>query len=313
MTGRKSLHAKRPDSPAGERTGGKSRFARYGIEHDARIRKASSKADRRMEGVLEALDGYLRFQKRLGWAFNVSDYYDDGRMLVNFACESLAEVTVSPKDVEKFSLIAPRLVRAGFPESHLAPFLNGLMEMASLQRIRLHSVHGLFEVGTDNDRIIEITGDVGRMAGGGMKRGLIHVKGSVGESAGSDMDGGTLLVDSHAEAELGSAMAGGLIHIRGDAGILCGPGMGTAKVKHTEEPLIIIDGNAGDRLGSGMKGGAIIVAGNAGEKVGEGMEGGCIYVKGSLRSLAKNIKDGYIQLGSDRIIYDGGYCDKKKG
>ena len=50
---------------------------------------------------------------------------------------------------------------------------------------------------------------------------------------------------------------------------------------------IIVEGNAGDSIGSGMKRGIIIINGNAGSGIGVKMEGGQILLNGGCGSIAK--------------------------
>ncbi|MEM5881796.1 MAG: hypothetical protein QXJ14_03705 [Candidatus Aenigmatarchaeota archaeon] len=102
---------------------------------------------------------------------------------------------------------------------------------------------------------------------------------------------------------IGMYLSKGKVIVEGDVGNNVGHGMkgGSIHIKgnarsyigyEMENGNIIVKGNAGDFVGSWMKGGSIHIKGNAGVGVGFGMENGNIIVKGN---AGDNV--GYVMIG----------------
>jgi hypothetical protein len=107
------------------------------------------------------------------------------------------------------------------------------------------------------------------------------------------------------------------IIIQGDAGNWVGSGMkaGTITVQgntedwvgaHMEDGTILLQGNTEDWAGIQMEGGTITVQGNVRYNTGESMEGGTIYIEGKYGSLSYyDIKGGNIYHKRKLIVKDG--------
>lgn len=110
----------------------------------------------------------------------------------------------------------------------------------------------------------------------------IVIKNSFGklDFIGKELETGSITVEGDAGAYMGIGMLGGAIHVTGNAGIFTACEM--------KKGMITIDGDAGDFLGGalpgnkmGMKGGIVLVKGNAGERVGDHMRRGNILIEGN--------------------------------
>ena len=104
--------------------------------------------------------------------------------------------------------------------------------------------------------LLQIYGDVGAYLGQGMAGGRIELFGSAGVYAAAQMRGGTIQVTAHAGDLLGAALPG-------DAA-----GM--------EEGVVLVGGDAGDRVGERMRRGLIAVGGRLGDYAAARMIGGTI-------------------------------------
>ena len=145
----------------------------------------------------------------------------------------------------------------------------------------------LFAVeGERSDRIV-VQGDLGHVKkiGQGMRRGRIDVHSDIGPHLGAHMRGGEITVRGNAGDWAGAHMAGGRIRIHGNAGHHVGAGYPGEK-KGVNRGVIIVEGNAGSRIGAVMRRGLIVVTGNAGEFAGANMIAGSIFVFGHLGKRA---------------------------
>lgn len=96
---------------------------------------------------------------------------------------------------------------------------------------------------------------------------------------GKELDSGTITVNGNAGAYLGMSMKAGEIKVFGNAGLYAACEMKKGSLE--------INGNTGDFLGGalpgnkmGMKGGMILVKGQAGDRVGDHMRRGIILIEG---------------------------------
>jgi len=145
----------------------------------------------------------------------------------------------------------------------------------------------LFAVdGERSDRIV-VQGDLGHVKkiGQGMSRGRIEVQSDIGPHLGAHMRGGEITVRGNAGDWAGAHMAGGRIWIHGNAGHHVGAGYPGEK-RGVNRGVIIVEGNAGSRIGAVMRRGLIVVTGNAGEFAGARMIAGSIFVFGHLGKRA---------------------------
>jgi len=126
---------------------------------------------------------------------------------------------------------------------------------------------------------LQVEGDVGDYAGGGMRAGELVVRGNALALAACEMAGGLLDIagnvgDFAASTLPGSmdGMRGGTLIVRGNAGARFGDRMrrGTA----------LVFGDAGDFLASRMVAGTIAIGGSAGAHVGYGMRRGSVVFAG---------------------------------
>lgn len=122
---------------------------------------------------------------------------------------------------------------------------------------------------------IRVEGDVGSYAGMRMKGGKLGVLGNADAYAACELKNGTLVIEGNAGDFLGAClpgnkkgMAGGVVLVKGDAGDRVGD--------HMRRGVILIEGDAGGYLGSRMTAGTIAVLGRAGANIGYGMGRGTL-------------------------------------
>ena len=127
---------------------------------------------------------------------------------------------------------------------------------------------------------LEVEGDVGAFLGAGLLSGSIRVSGSAGAFAATGMVDGTLHVCGNVGDFLGAAIAGdkqgmlgGLVIVNGDAGDRVGD--------HLRRGIILIGGNSGDYCASRMLAGTIAVRGRVGALPGYAMKRGTLLLAGA--------------------------------
>ncbi|MFA5982584.1 MAG: formylmethanofuran dehydrogenase subunit C [Methylococcaceae bacterium] len=128
-----------------------------------------------------------------------------------------------------------------------------------------------------NKGSIAVEGDAGAYLAMGMLSGEVRVSGNVGIYAGCEMKKGYLEIAGHVGDFLGGAlpgnkmgMKGGMILVRGNAGERVGD--------HLRRGTILIEGNAGDYCGSRMIAGTIAVMGQTGRYLGYAMRRGTLLL-----------------------------------
>ena len=124
---------------------------------------------------------------------------------------------------------------------------------------------------------IEVEGDAGAYLGLGMVSGNIHVLGRVDIFAACEMKNGRITIDGDTGDFLGAAlpgnkmgMKGGMVLVKGNAGERVGD--------HMRRGNILIEGNAGDYCGSRMTAGTIAVMGQTGRYLGYAMRRGTLLL-----------------------------------
>ena len=139
----------------------------------------------------------------------------------------------------------------------------------------LTSVHGIGAGLTDGT--IRIDGNAGRHLGAEMRGGRIEVFGDVGDWVGAEMHGGQIRVHGNAADHAAAVypgsprgMTGGELLIDGDAGDQLGTAM--------RRGLVAVGGAAGDGVGTRMIAGTILVGGRCGRHAGAGMRRGTIVL-----------------------------------
>ncbi len=143
---------------------------------------------------------------------------------------------------------------------------------------------------------IDIEGIPGNALGAYLNESVIHVVGNVQDATGDTMNGGEIVIHGCAGDATGYAMRGGTIYIRGNTGYRAGIHM---KAYQSQQPVIVIGGEAGSFLGEYQAGGMIVVLGldlpkkldgrdyaghpykrpDVGDFLGTGMHGGKIYIR----------------------------------
>ena len=120
--------------------------------------------------------------------------------------------------------------------------------------------------------------------GAGMVAGALRVEGDVGAWLGAGLAGGAIDVSGSAGAFAASGMAAGTLHVRGDVGDFLGAALAGNK-QGMLGGQVIVDGNAGDRVGDHMRRGMLLIGGNAGDYCGSRMLAGTIIVHGRTGTL----------------------------
>ena len=141
-----------------------------------------------------------------------------------------------------------------------------------------------------NSGSITVHGHAGAYLGFAMKNGVITVHGSVGAYAASGMKNGLLHVRGNADDFLAAAipgdrhgMMGGVVIITGDAGDRVGD--------HMRGGAVLIEGNAGDYCASRMLAGTIAVLGKAARFAGHGMKRGTLLLSSMPTELPATFND----------------------
>jgi len=109
---------------------------------------------------------------------------------------------------------------------------------------------------------ISVEGDAGAYLGMGLKGGAINVSGSVGAYAACELKNGEITIGGDAGDFLGAALPGNKKGMQGG--------------------VVVVKGNAGDRVGDHLRRGAILIEGNAGDYLGSRMTAGTIGVLGEV-------------------------------
>lgn len=123
----------------------------------------------------------------------------------------------------------------------------------------------------------EVEGDLGDYVGLKSRNCRIEVRGGVGDFAGAEMEGGTLIVSGNAGHFAGAALPGdrrgmrdGLLLIRGDAGDRLGDQLRSGN--------LLVEGSAGDFCASRVIAGTVAVMGKVGRLPGYGLRRGTLLL-----------------------------------
>lgn len=117
--------------------------------------------------------------------------------------------------------------------------------------------------------------------GSGMTSGRLTVIGDAGDYLGFEMAGGEIEVKGNVEAFAASGMRNGFLHIQGNAGDYLGGAIAGNK-QGMKGGIVIVTGNAGDRVGDQMRRGLLLIEGNAGNYCACRMVAGTIGVLGEV-------------------------------
>ena len=121
--------------------------------------------------------------------------------------------------------------------------------------------------------------------GKGVRQGSIEVKGDAGSYLGMQMRGGTIRVSGSIDAYGACELKNGFIEISGNAGDFLGASQ-IGNLKGMAGGVVLVRGNAGDRVGDHLRRGIILIEGNAGAYLGSRMTAGTIIVQGEVGPYA---------------------------
>lgn len=121
--------------------------------------------------------------------------------------------------------------------------------------------------------------------GKGMREGTIEVKGDAGSYLGMQMRGGTIRVSGSIDAYGACELKNGFIEIKGHAGDFLGASQ-IGNLKGMSGGVVLVRGDAGDRVGDHLRRGIILIEGNAGAYLGSRMTAGTIAVQGTVGPFA---------------------------
>jgi formylmethanofuran dehydrogenase subunit C len=137
---------------------------------------------------------------------------------------------------------------------------------------------------------IEVEGDAGAYLGLKMRGGRIHARGNCGEFCASGLSGGCIQIDGDADDYLGAALVGERQGMRGG--------------------MVLVKGNAGDRVGDCMRRGTILVEGTAGDYCCSRMIAGSVAVLGDIgQSIGFGMRRGTLLLASEPAEYPATFVD----
>ncbi|NLJ30143.1 MAG: glutamate synthase [Clostridiales bacterium] len=130
---------------------------------------------------------------------------------------------------------------------------------------------------------LSIYGIPGNDLGCYLNGGTIAVNGNAQDATGDTMNDGAIVIHGSSGDATGYGMRGGKILVKGNAGYRAGIHM---KAYQTQQPLLMIGGEAGSFLGEYQAGGTIVVLGlnskkkaPVGNLCGTGMHGGKMYLR----------------------------------
>ena len=160
-------------------------------------------------------------------------------------------------------------------------------EIKEIERLRLGNyrqslaVGDIFKVSGDDSRHIEFEDSVSAFEriGYGMTEGSIVVFGDAGAFTGALMRGGEIHIFGSAGDFSASSMSGGLVRIEGSAGNYLGAGAPGSKFG-MKDGCIVVNGDAGIRLGQRMRRGLIVAGGSVESGACAGMIAGTVIVLG---------------------------------
>ncbi len=170
--------------------------------------------------------------------------------------------------------------------SGLTPAKLAQMSVPDISKIvvgttkRALKVGDLFNViGKPGDRVV-IQGGSSKLdfVGAELADGTMVVEGEVGMCAGRLMRSGKLEIKGDAGGWLASAAAGGIVHVTGSAGSGIG-GLRPGDKFGMTGGIVVVDGDAGDRVGERMRRGTIIVRGRCAANAGARMLGGTVWAE----------------------------------
>jgi formylmethanofuran dehydrogenase subunit C len=180
--------------------------------------------------------------------------------------------------------------------TQLTPDLLKGLSLSQIGEITLNNqlVSDLFEItGSDTENIVfknscQFFDNVGKS----MSLGSITLEGDAGAYLGFGLKNGTIHCHGNTQAFAACNMVSGLLKIDGDTGDFLG-GASSGLRKGMRGGIVIVKGNAGDRVGDQMRRGLILIEGNVGDYCASRMIAGTIGVLGTVGSYTGfNMKRG---------------------
>lgn len=162
--------------------------------------------------------------------------------------------------------------------------IGGLLLQCGKKRLR---VDELFTVSGSDPQHIIIRNSTSKLdnIGKQLDGGRITVEGSAGAYLGMGMKTGIIKVTEHAFLYAACEMRGGAIHIDGNVGDFLGAALPGNK-QGMQGGMVLIKGNAGERVGDHMRRGMLLIEGNVGDYCGSRMIAGTIAVMGQVGKYA---------------------------
>jgi len=173
------------------------------------------------------------------------------------------------------------------------------------------TVGDLFRVRVGDPRQLRIEGSCDRLdlVGHAMRDGEIVVDGDVGTRAGRLMSGGRLFVDGHAGPWAASGMTGGTLEITRSAGDRLG-GPLAGEMAGMRGGVVVVRGDAGERVGDRMRRGTIVVEGRSGAHAGSRMLAGTLILRRAAGALPGYLmRRGTIVLGEGSNVMSPTFVD----
>jgi formylmethanofuran dehydrogenase subunit C len=148
---------------------------------------------------------------------------------------------------------------------------------------RAARVGDVFDVSGSDATQVVFTGTTGRChrIGAGATGGSIRVEGDAGDHLGLQMKGSEITVTGNAGDFAACEMKKGRIIVQGHVGDCAGAPLPGNK-KGMSGGMLVVHGNAGERLADQLRRGQILVAGNAGAYAASRMVAGTVLVLGSI-------------------------------
>lgn len=232
-------------------------FRRYKKETKQEVRKPDVKENKALKEIKEVWQRFkYSYDDRDEVDTEVFGNYVEASALVKV----FARLPYTPKDVQLFAIALAEFQEEPHFNLKAGVFLSALINNGSAKHYNLdlshlsHLSEGICFLGYENNKIVNVTGNVDVGLGQEMRAGRIVLDGNAGVFAGSDMSGGTLVIKGDVLDNLGDGMSGG---------------------------KIILHGSAYPDVGKDMSGGEIHLNGDP-ARIGCNIHGGKIYYQGKL-------------------------------
>lgn len=193
--------------------------------------------------------------------------------------------------------------------SGLVPRRLASLSVAQIERLAIGTsrfgvaVGDLFQVEAGDAADIRFDGGSTRFdcVGQGLDGGRIGIEGDVGQRLGMAMKAGEIAISGNAGPFAASAASGGIVRIGGTAGEAAG-GAVYGAMHGLNGATMVIEKDAGARLGDRMRRGFIIVGGRAGHHAGSRMIAGTIVAAAIGDDAGYGMRRGMILAGGHGAV-----------